>query len=109
MVLPGGSVGKEPAYNAGDTGDTGSVPGLRRFPGGGQGKPLQRIAERIPHKEEPSGLQSIGCKESDTTEVTEHSKQYHLIRGINQKNYFLSSDVTHHNKHCKTGKHFTLF
>ena len=109
MVLPGGSVGKEPIYSAGDNGDTGSVPGLRRSPRGGQGKPLQSIAERIPRKEEAGGLQSIGCKESDTTEATEHSTQHHLIRGINQKNYFLSSDVTYHNKHCKTGKPFTLF
>ena len=30
--FPGGSVGKEPACNAGDTGDMGSIPGLGRFP-----------------------------------------------------------------------------
>ena len=28
---------------------------------------------RITWTEEPGGLQSIGCKESDTTEVTEHN------------------------------------
>ena len=31
------------------------------------------LAWRIPWTEEPGGLQSIGCKESDTTEVTEHN------------------------------------
>ena len=34
----GGSLGKEPACNAGDTG---SIPGLARSPGGGHGNPLQ--------------------------------------------------------------------
>ena len=29
------------AWNAGDTGDSGSIPGSGRFPGGGQGNPLQ--------------------------------------------------------------------
>ena len=36
--LPGGSVSKESACNAGDTG---LVPGLGRSPGGGHGNPLQ--------------------------------------------------------------------
>ena len=36
--FPGGSDGKESAYNAGDPG---SVPGLRRSPGEGNGNPLQ--------------------------------------------------------------------
>ena len=38
MDFPCGSVGKESACNAGDLG---SIPGLRRSPGGGQGNPLQ--------------------------------------------------------------------
>ena len=33
--------GKEPPCNAGDTKDTGSIPGLGRSPGGGNGNPLQ--------------------------------------------------------------------
>ena len=32
---------KNPPANAGDTGDSGSVPGLGRYPGGGNGNPLQ--------------------------------------------------------------------
>ena len=36
-----GSSGKESACNAGDTGDAGSIPGLRRSLGGGNGNPLQ--------------------------------------------------------------------
>ena len=36
-----GSVGKESTYNAGDTGDAGSIPGEGRSPGEGNGNPLQ--------------------------------------------------------------------
>ena len=32
---------KNPPANAGDVGDTGSIPGLERSPGGGHGNPLQ--------------------------------------------------------------------
>ena len=38
MGFPGGSVVKNPPANAGDTG---SIPGLGRSPGGGNGNPLQ--------------------------------------------------------------------
>ena len=44
MGFPGGSSGKEvknPPANAGDAGDMGSIPGLGRSPGGGNGNPLQ--------------------------------------------------------------------
>ena len=37
-VFPGGSAGKESACNAGDPG---LIPGLGRFPGEGNGNPLQ--------------------------------------------------------------------
>ena len=36
--FPGGSEGKESAYNAGDLS---SIPGLGRYPGEGKGRPLQ--------------------------------------------------------------------
>ena len=39
--FPGGSVGKEYAHNAGDTGDVDSVSRLVRSPGGGYSNPLQ--------------------------------------------------------------------
>ena len=41
MGFPGGSVSKESACNARDSGDTGSVPGSGRFHGGEHGNPLQ--------------------------------------------------------------------
>ena len=39
--FPGGSVGKESTYNAGDKGDSSLIPGLGRSPTGGHGNPLQ--------------------------------------------------------------------
>ena len=39
--FPGDSVVKNLPANAGDTGDAGSIPGLRRSPEGGNGSPLQ--------------------------------------------------------------------
>ena len=39
--FPGDANGKEPACNAGDIGDPGSISGLERSPGGGHDNPLQ--------------------------------------------------------------------
>ena len=39
--FPGGTCGEEPACNAGDIRDTGSIPGPGRSPGEGNGNPLQ--------------------------------------------------------------------
>ena len=41
LELPKGCSGKEPPADAGDIRDTGSIPGLARSPGGGNGYPLQ--------------------------------------------------------------------
>ena len=48
--------------NPGDAGDVSLIPGLRRSPGGGNGNPLQILAQRIPWTEKPGGLQSTGLK-----------------------------------------------
>ena len=52
--FPGSSVGKESACNAGDPG---SIPGLGRSPGEGNGNPLQNSCLENP-TEEPGGLYS---------------------------------------------------
>ena len=51
-----GSAGKESALNTEDAGDLGSIPGLGRSPGGGNGNPLQYSCLEIPWTEEPGGL-----------------------------------------------------
>ena len=53
---------KDPPDN---TGHDGSIPGLGRSPGEGNGKPL--LAWKIPWTEEPGGLQYMGSQESDMT------------------------------------------
>ena len=50
--FPGGSAGKNLPTNAGDSRDLGSIPGSGRFPGEGNGNPLQ-YSWRIPWTEEP--------------------------------------------------------
>ena len=64
----GGSVTKNPPANAGDARDLGWIPGLE--------DPLEKematyssiLAWKIAWTEEPGGLQSWGCKESEMTE-----------------------------------------
>ena len=59
MSAHGGSVGKVSAYNAGDLG---SIPGLGRSPGEGNGNPLHTLAWKIPWMEKPIRLQSMGSE-----------------------------------------------
>ena len=63
--FPGSSDGEASAYNAGDPG---SIPGLERYPGEGNGNPLRILAWKIPWTEEPGRLCPWGRKELDTTE-----------------------------------------
>ena len=45
-----------------DAGDMGSIPGLGRSPGVGNGNSLQYSCLNIPRTEKPRGLQSIGLQ-----------------------------------------------
>jgi len=58
LGFPGGSAGKESTCNAGDLG---SIPGLGRSPGEGEGYPLQYSGLENPYS-------PWGHKESDMTE-----------------------------------------
>ena len=71
------SVGKESAWDSGDTGGVVSVPGWGRSPGERNATHSRVRAWRIPWTEEPVRLQSMGHKESDTTDpVSKWSKCY---------------------------------
>ena len=59
IMFPSGSHGKGSACHAGDLG---SIPGLGRSRGEGNGILLQCSAWRIPWTEEPGGLQSMGSQ-----------------------------------------------
>ena len=66
LGFPGGSDGKESAYNVGDLG---SIPGLGRSPGGGHGKPFQYSCLENPHGQRSlTCYSSWGRKKSDMTE-----------------------------------------
>ena len=58
LGFPGDSDDKESSCNAGDLG---SIPGLGRSPGGGDGNPLQYSCLDNP-TEEPGGLHCIGLQ-----------------------------------------------
>ena len=60
MVL----VVKNSPTNAGDTGDVGSVPGLKRSPRIGNGNHFSILAWKIPWTEEPGTLPSMGVAKS---------------------------------------------
>ena len=75
LGFPGDSDSKESTCNAGNLG---SVPGLRRSPGGGHSNPLQ-----YSFLEDPHGQRSLvdyspwGCKESDMmteSDTTKHTE-----------------------------------
>ena len=71
LGFPGDSVVKELSTNAGAVGDTGSVPGTGRSPGGGnplQYSCLENSMDRGPWQATVHGV----TKESNTTEATEH-------------------------------------
>ena len=54
--------GRESAFNAGDTGDAGSIPGMGRSPEKEMATHLSILAWEIPGTEEPGRLQSRGSQ-----------------------------------------------
>ena len=66
LSFPGGSDGKESACNVGNLG---SIPGLERSPGGGNGNPFQySCLEKCHGQMSLAGYNPCGRKEVDTTE-----------------------------------------
>ena len=75
--FPCGSAGKESICNAGASEDVGLIPGLGRSPGGGLGNPLQySCLENLCGQGSLAGYSPQGCKESDMTEETQHTRTY---------------------------------
>ena len=60
--FPDGSVIKNPPANAGTTRDVGSIPGLKKFPGGENGDPPQCSCQGNPMDREAGRLQSVGLQ-----------------------------------------------
>ena len=72
--FPGGSVGKESACNAGNIGDSISIPGLgRSLLEEGMATHSSILARRIPGTEESGGLQSMGLHRVGHDLATEYA------------------------------------
>ena len=56
--------------NSGDIRDAGSIPGLRKYPGGGHGNPLQYSCLENPIDRGVWGATVHRATQSDTTEAT---------------------------------------
>ena len=63
---------KNPPANAGYAGNTGSILGQGRFPGGGKATHSRILAWRIPWTEKPGRLQSTGSQSIGHDLATEH-------------------------------------
>ena len=72
-VLPGGSVGKEFACNAGDPS---LIPGWGRSPGEGMATHSSILARRIPWTEEPGSLQSMGSQRDGHDSATIQQQRF---------------------------------
>ena len=66
--FPGGPRAEEPSCQRRRSERPGSVPGSGRPPGGGHSHPFSVLAWSIAWTEEPGGPQSVGRRDSDTTE-----------------------------------------
>ena len=64
---------KNPPANAGDAGDLGSMPGLGRAPGGGQGNPFPYSCLENPMDRGAWQVTAHGVAQSHTTEATQHT------------------------------------
>ena len=86
--FPGSSAGKEFAYNAGDSG---SIPGSGRSPGGDHGNPLQYSCLENPHGQRSVASYSPwGCKDLDMTEQLNIAQHGTIMIGIYEEMLYIS-------------------
>ena len=85
LGFPGGSNGKESAYNVRDLG---LIPGLGRSPGRGHGNPLQDSCMENPHGQRSLvGCNPCGGKELDITEQLNTLESYHVSLVLNSTTF----------------------
>ena len=77
--------GKESTCNAGDTRDTGLIPGSGRSPGEGHWRPTAAFLPGESHGHEEPAVYRVA--ELDMTEVTEHTGTHSDHCGENQHHY----------------------
>ena len=99
--FPGSSVVKNLPANSGDTGDMGSIPGSGRSPGGGNGTRSSSLAWKIPWREKPGGLQSMGSQRGRNDLANEHEHIMGLLLLFLKPLIliFIASNITRYNLH----------
>ena len=75
LGFPGGARGKEPVCQCRRHRDVGSIPGSGRFPGGGNGNPLQYSFLENPMDRGACQARVHRITESDTAEETQQQQQ----------------------------------
>ena len=104
MGFPGGSVVKNPLSNAEDIRDVDSIPGAGRSPGRRrQSTPVFLPGESHGHRSR-AGYSPWGCRESDTTEATEHECQ-----ACDQEGSTVSGRAFYHRSFLKSGALFWVW
>ena len=79
MDFPGDSVAKSLPSSAGDTGDTGLIPGLGKSPGEENGNHSSILAQEIPWTEEPGGLAFMGYQRvGQNLKIKQQQSIYHI-------------------------------
>ena len=80
MGFPGGAVVKNLPTSARNTGDTGSIPGSERFPGVGNGNPLQYYClENLMNREAWWATVHGVAKQSDNLVTKQYMQVYCLM------------------------------
>ena len=75
LGFPSGSVVKHPFGNARATGDEGSIPGLGRSPGGGNGNPFQDSCLRNPMDRGTWRATVLGVAKSQTQRLNNNKNK----------------------------------
>ena len=91
MGFPGGLVVKKPPVHVRHSGDTGSIPGSGRSPGGGNDNPYSILAWRIAWPEEPGRLKPMWLQgvrpDRGTKQAHTHIAGYNsvvMVSGVQQ-------------------------
>ena len=105
LGFPGGSVGKESAWNVEDLG---LIPGLGRSPGGEHGNPLQCSCLENPQGQRINGgLQCMGSQRFGHAWATKHSTHNESLSKITQQQLFhlFFSCILTSNQKCPRKEH----
>ena len=78
MGFSDGLAVKNPARDAGNAGDVGSIPGSGRSPGGENGNPRQDSWLENPMDKEPGGLQSMGSQRVGQDRTEQSRENIHI-------------------------------